>query len=103
MEGDRGIVLIPTKETEIFSIHQNQSTSPKCIYCIQEDHKASNQPTKVSDVAKTRRLLSTKRLCFICTKSGHLPRNARAETVINEMADTICQWARDLAQMQNLY
>ena len=71
----REIQSDPYKKREIQASYgasnSSSSNQNKCVYCGLSNHKSTNC-MKILDIARRKDILKTNKLCFNCTKQGHM-------------------------------
>ena len=71
----REIQSDPYKKREIQASYGTSNSSSsnqnKCVYCGLSNHKSTNC-MKILDIARRKDILKTNKLCFNCTKQGHM-------------------------------
>ena len=58
------------KADKSFHSQQKPASNIGCVYCEDESHRSVECP-KIKSISERKQMLSSKRLCFNCTKGGH--------------------------------
>ena len=61
----------------IMQTHQSTKTT-ECVYCGSKDHKPT-ACTRIQDINKRRKIISSKKLCFNCIGEGHRASNCKSK------------------------
>ena len=70
------------KHDKNFHTQQKSSQARKCAYCDSEQHKAS-ECTSVTSIPERKKILSSKKACFNCTRRGHQATKCRSQNCFN--------------------